>query len=392
VYDETAVVNNCMSLSRVVEQSGVETLYSVKPLLLPDLLKLIVGNLKGVSTSSLFETLAAREIVGGEKEIHVVAPAYRPDDIEELVDLADYVTFNSFNQWLRFRQVAIKKSLCGLRINPKRSFVADPRYDPCRPSSKLGVSIDQVAEMFKQQPELFNDLTGIHIHNNCDSNDFRHLLETTRTVDHLLQFVLERVDWINLGGGYLFSDPINVDDLHRAVSLLRSKYGLKIYMEPGAALVRNAGLIVSTVLDRFEADGKTVVILDTTVNHMPEVFEYQFEPDILGHADDGEYEYILAGCTCLAGDVFGEYRFNAPLEIGSRIIFQNAGAYTLVKAHMFNGINLPTIYALTPAGDLTLQKQYDYEDFRHTWEHDKDHETIRSVAAPSRHSGKRKSA
>src|SRR5262249_5272110 len=131
----------------------------------------------------------------------------------------------------------------------------------------------------------------------------------------------------------------------------------------GATFVRDAGYIVATVIDRLTADGREVAVLDTTVSHMPEVFEYQFEPEVLGHDDEAEHEYILAGCTCLAGDVFGVYGFDEPLEVGSRVVFTEVGAYTLVKSHMFNGINLPTIYAWTESGEVVLKKSFSYHDF-----------------------------
>lgn len=136
-----------------------------------------------------------------------------------------------------------------------------------------------------------------------------------------------------------------------------------IFIEPGNGIIGSAGYIVSSVLDRFVSAGKNIAILDTTVNHMPEVFEYQYRPDILQEAKDGQYEYILAGCSCLAGDVFGQYSFAEPLSIGDRIVFKDMGAYTMVKAHMFNGINLPTIYSYTDEGELRLIKEFNYEDF-----------------------------
>jgi carboxynorspermidine decarboxylase len=147
------------------------------------------------------------------------------------------------------------------------------------------------------------------------------------------------------------------------VDLLITKYGLQVVLEPGAGIVNAAGYLVASVIDLFMSDGKMIAVLDTTVNHLPEVFEYQYEPDVVEHADDGQYDYILAGCSCLAGDLFGEYSFIEPLEIGSRVTFANVGAYSLVKAHMFNGINLPNIYSLTESGELVLVKRCTYEPF-----------------------------
>ena len=149
-----------------------------------------------------------------------------------------------------------------------------------------------------------------------------------------------------------------------AVSFLREKYDVDVFFEPGKAIVGDAGYIVSAVIDIFESDGQTIAILDTSVNHMPEVFEYQYRPDVTQDSEEGAYIYTLAGCTCLAGDLFGDYKFKEPLEIGSRIVFEGMGAYTLVKANMFNGVNLPSIYALTTEGKLELKKQFGYEDFK----------------------------
>jgi carboxynorspermidine decarboxylase len=166
-----------------------------------------------------------------------------------------------------------------------------------------------------------------------------------------------------MGGGYLFAEDRDVDALCQAVAITRRHRDLEVFIEPGATLVRGAGFIVSSVIDLFANDGKTIAVLDTTVNHMPEVFEYQFEPDVLDHSDDGAFEYTLAGSSCLAGDVFGTYAFVRPLEVGSRIVFANQGAYTFVKAHMFNGINLPSIYARTPAAQFVLKRRFTYTDF-----------------------------
>ena len=131
---------------------------------------------------------------------------------------------------------------------------------------------------------------------------------------------------------------------------------------PGTGIVNSAGYLVAAVVDLFDSDGKSIAVLDTTVNHLPEVLEYQFEPDLLDHADDGPHSYVLAGCSCLAGDVFGEYTFERPLAIGSRVTFANVGAYSLVKAHRFNGIELPTLYVRNTDGELDLQPPFAYND------------------------------
>ena len=270
-------------------------------------------------------------------------------DAEDLADICDSVTFNSLTQLEEWGPVFSGRASIGLRVNPGRSFLDDHRYDPCRPHTKLGVSLDDLLPSLDRIAPLID---GLHIHSNCDSSDLSELLETVRILDSRVGPILSQVEWVNLGGGYLFDEEANVGPLAEAASLIWGQYSAEVIIEPGAALVRDSGYVVASVLDLFDSDGMTVAVLDTTVNHMPEVFEYQYRPDVLGHHDAGEHKYVLAGMSCLAGDVFGEYRFDKPLSIGSRVVFTDAGAYTIVKANTFNGIPLPTVYELRDDGSF----------------------------------------
>jgi carboxynorspermidine decarboxylase len=305
----------------------------------------------------------ARSVIGERGIIQVTTPGIRPAELGELGELCNVVVFNSMSQLSRLGFQINGPDQVGLRVNPCLSVVDDLRYDPCRPHSKLGVPVDQLLRQWKRQPEVFDGVGGLHFHTNCDASGFEPLYRTVLHLEQQLGNQLSCLKWINLGGGYLFDSAVSSDPLTEAVYLLRSRYGLDVYIEPGAALVRKAGYLVTTVIDLFRSAGKSIAVLDTTINHVPEVFEYQFEPDILGHDDNAAHEYQLVGSSCLAGDLMGKYAFHQPLRIGSRIVLANVGAYSLVKAHMFNGINLPAIYSVTPAGELILRKRFTYEDF-----------------------------
>ncbi len=364
LLDIHKLVTSVEFVYKVGEASQCQVLYSLKPLSLAVALSRLSGKILGYSVSSYFEAKLAREASTEIASVHITSPGIRPDEIEHITELCDYISFNSQSQFAKFRSVVEGRSRYGLRVNPQISFLRDDRYNPSRPASKLGVPLmDLVATLGNGAKDTLKGVSGIHFHNNTDSTDFNQLLHTVEHLDQHLGSWLGTLDWINLGGGYLFDEGINLAPFRQAVDLLKSKHDLEIFIEPGAAIVRDAGFIVSSVVDLFISDGKHIAVLDTTVNHMPEVFEYQYEPDVLGHVESGEYSYILAGATCLAGDLFGEYSFEEPLEIGSRVIFTGVGAYTLVKANMFNGINLPTIYTLTKEGELVLEKEFTYEDF-----------------------------
>ena len=367
VYDE-GTLQELLSRVGVVETSAdINVLYTLKPFSFLDVLQLMSTSVAGFAASSLFEAQLAREVLGERGSVHFTTPGLRPDDLPKIAKFCDYISFNSLSQWDRHSFSASQSASCGLRINPQLSLVADSRYDPCRPHSKLGVPLQDMVDALALAPEKLVALKGIHFHTNCDSTDFSGLLQTAQIIDAELGKLLLSLDWINLGGGYLFEDGWSDAAILATAKLFRSKYNLDVFVEPGAALIRKAGLIISSVVDVFDSGGETVAVLDTTVNHMPEVFEYGFEPDVVGHDDEGPYSYILVGSSCLAGDVFGQYTFRDPLVPGDRLIFENAGAYTLSKAHMFNGIDLPTIYAVTVDGDLVFKKDFGYSAFADRW-------------------------
>ena len=367
VYD-TRVLRQLLTYADSLRQaSGCKVLFSLKPFAYVDALTLMAPHLDGFAASSLFEARLASDVLLGHGSLHLTTPGMRPDGVSEIASLCDFVSFNSLSQYEMHGEAVSRAASCGLRVNPQMSFVDDERYDPCRPNSKLGVPLELLVEVLKREPHRLSDIEGILVHSNCDSSDLTQAQVTVQYMQAKLGGLFERVQWVNLGGGYLLDETESLEPLCETIHFLRSNYGLEVFVEPGAALARAAGKIVSTVLDVFESGGKEVAVLDTTVNHMPEVFEYGFEPDVLGHDDDADHEYLLAGCTCLAGDMFGLYQFREPLKAGSKVVFNNAGAYTLPKAHMFNGVNLPTIYAVSESGDLVLKKRFTYAEYSARW-------------------------
>jgi carboxynorspermidine decarboxylase len=363
VFDTDEIADAFGVIEEEADRAGVRVLYSLKACSVFSALERLAGWTSGLACSSLYEARLAGELLGGRGTVHLTTPGLRPDEIDDVAAACDYVVVNSLPQWSRYRPNLFGHTRCGLRVNPQLSFASDERYDPCRRHSKLGVPLSQLVDVAARGDGVLDGLCGLHFHTNCDSDDLRPLLQTVARIDSHLGGLLERLDWVNLGGGYLFSEVEDFSPFHEAVGLLRDTYGVEVFVEPGADLVRESGRIVATVIDLFEAEGKTVAVLDTTVNHMPEVLEFGYRPPVSGDTADGRHAYILAGCTCLAGDVFGEYTFAAPLSVGSRVVFLEQGAYAAVKWHWFNGVNLPTIYLVGADGELIEKQRFTYESF-----------------------------
>jgi len=373
VFSENELVENLDRAGSIAKENNCHLLYSMKSLEYTTVLKKMLNHIEGFAASSLFEVKLARELLGSSGSVHYTTPGIRYHEVGELAELCDYVTLNSATHWKKLSPYLAGRAEMGIRINPGVSVVKDERYDPCASSSRLGMHIPEFRHHLRQNAHLMRNVSGIHIHTNCEGTDFGDLSMTIHKVSEEIGDVLNDLEWFNIGGGYFFDECENYEEFKSAVEMLQNKHGLKVFMEPGGTIVRSAGYIVSTIIDIVGPSDEKIALLDTTVNHVPEVYEYEYKPNVIGsynendNEDDEEEEeghrYILAGSSCLAGDKFGNYGFDEPLKIGQKLIFKNMGCYALVKAHMFNGINLPSIYYLEQDGTLKLERRFTYDDF-----------------------------
>lgn len=365
VYDQNAIDRTLERFRHAAGDSGPQLLFSVKSFPFLPLLRRIAPWVDGFSASSLFEAQLCAEALAGRGSLHVTTPGFRPDEIDEIGGLCDFVSFNSLEQFERWSERIDGMASVGLRVNPQRSFLPDPRYDPCRPHSKLGVPLDRLKSALAGGG-LGEILQGFHFHSVFDSPSFEPLAETLADLQANLGEYLEGLKWINLGGGYRLDAGVRLERLVELTAGLRRDYGLNVYFEPGKAVTGPAGYLVTGVIDVFDSGGKTVAVLDTSIDHLPEVFEYQISPSLAETCDEGAASAILAGGTCLAGDVFGEYRLASCPRIGDRFVFENVGAYSLIKANRFNGHNLPSIHRWDGLA-LHLEQSYGYDDYRNQW-------------------------
>lgn len=363
VYSEAFLEESSDLIREIRTRTGARVLYAIKAMPFAGMLQAIEPALDGFAASSLFEARLTRALFPWKK-LHFTTPGLRQDELESLSSLCDYMTQNSMSHVRSYEPQLSMVANLGVRLNTQISFIEDEKYDPCRSHSKLGIPLSQLEDGFAERmPE---SIRGLHIHTNADSTDLGELEANVSALNERVPPDFQ-VDWVNLGGGYLFGEMQCLDQLVSAVQAVRKRFNAEVFLEPGAALVRNAALLVSQVIDLFEVDDISVAVLDTSVNHLPEVLEFGFQPEVIGQSREGRYDYFLAGSTCLAGDVFGTYRLGSKLEIGTRVVFPEAGAYTLAKAHRFNGVNLPEIWALGYDGTLRLRKQYRFEHFKDQW-------------------------
>lgn len=360
LVDETRLTQNLEILRQVADQAGCKILLAQKAFSMFSCYPLLRRYLAGSTASGLYEARLGKEHFGGET--HVFSPAYKPEEFEELLTYADHFVFNSPRQLQKFGPAArAAGKAVGLRVNPECSTQEGHAiYDPCAPGSRLGTTLANFDE------SLLPLLDGLHFHTLCEQNS-DDLETTVAAFEEKFGKYLHGLKWINLGGGHhITRKDYDRERLVRIVKHLKDTYQVEVYLEPGEAVVLNAGFLVTSVLETLH-NGMDIAILDTSAAcHMPDVLEMPYRPLLKNSGESGEkaYTYRLGGPTCLAGDVIGDYSFDAPLNEGDRLVFEDMALYTMVKTNTFNGMPLPAIVWRDANGEEKLVKAFGYEDFK----------------------------
>jgi carboxynorspermidine decarboxylase len=359
IVDEELVCRNCEVLASVKQRTGCKILLALKGFALWPLFPMIRGYLDGVCASSPWEARLGRKEFGGE--VHANAAAYSDNDFAELLTLCDEIDFNSFAQLAQFRPQMNDTVSFGLRINPECSTQGAEHeiYDPCAPRSRLGIRRKDF------EGQSLDGISGLHFHTLCEQN--ADDLDTTLiAVEERFGEFLPQMQWVNFGGGHhITREDYDVDLLCRLISDFKAKYGVQVILEPGEAVALNAGVLAASVLDVIDNEGDIAILDVSCTCHMPDVLEMPYRPEVegAGRPDEKAYTCRLAGLSCLAGDVIGDYSFDKPLKAGDRLVFRDMAHYTMVKTTFFNGVQHPAI-AIRRGSEVEVVREFSYKDYK----------------------------
>ena len=366
VIDRDRLEENLKVLRGVMDRTGCRILLAQKAFSCYTVYPLISRYLCGATASGLYEARLCHEEMPG-RENHIFSPAFREEDMPEILNICDHIVFNSIRQLELYGRRAKDAGLqVGLRINPQISTQPAEHaiYDPCAPGSRLGVTLE---EFRKASADTIGLLDGLHFHTLCEQNSDD--LETTLNgFEKQFREWLPQMKWVNFGGGHhITRADYDIPRLERCINRMKDGYGLQVYLEPGEAIALNAGYLHTQVLEvQHHTGAMDIAILDTSAAcHMPDVIEMPYRPPLRdsGQPQEKKYTYRLGGPTCLSGDIIGEYSFDTPLKEGQTLIFEDMAIYSMVKNNTFNGMPLPAIY-LKQGSNYTLIKSFTYTDFK----------------------------
>ena len=355
LIDEKKLLHNLQIIQQVRQLSGAKSVLALKCFSTWSVFNLMQQYMDGTTSSSPFEARLGFEKFG--KETHAYCVGYSQEDILAVTQFADKIIFNSVSQLERYYDV-VKSAKVGLRINPGISHSHFDLADPARKHSRLGV-VDK-DELAKQIPRL----SGLMFHYNCENDDFDAFAKQLDDIGDCYGDVLQKMQWVSLGGGIYFTkDGYPVEKFCRKLADFAKQFDVQVYLEPGESAISGCAELVTSVVDVVH-NGMDIAIVDASVEgHMLDLLIYKLSAKI---EDDalGTHEYMVAGRSCLAGDVFGTFSFNKELTIGSEIRFADAAGYTMVKKNWFNGLQMPAIVVRRLDDTIEVIREFNYNDFK----------------------------
>ena len=360
VCDESKLEANLQLMQHVQDETGVEIILALKGFAMWSTFYLVGKYLQGSTASSVWEARLVKEEIG--KQVHAYSPAFKPDDIAELVTLVDHISFNSLGQWQRYKsQILAAGVSAGLRVNPEHQEAETELYDPSAPGSRLGILAKDL------QGVDLSDIEGFHIHNLCECDSFA-TERTILAVEKKFEQWLPQLKWIIFGGGHLMTrNGYNINRLIQVLKDFKSRNPhLNVILEPGSAVAWQTGVLVAEVVDIVKNQDQIAILDVSATAHMPDVLEMPYRPEIrgAGKASEKPFTYLIGGNSCLAGDVIDLYSFDHELQIGERIIFEDMIHYTMVKTTFFNGVEHPSIGLIKKDGSFELVRKFHYQDFK----------------------------
>lgn len=354
LVDESKLLKNLEKISLLKERTGAKSVLALKCFSTWSVFDLMKQYMDGTTSSSLYEAKLGAEKFG--KEVHSYSVAWTEEEILEVKKFSSKIIFNSISQLKRLSSHAAGVPI-GLRVNPGVSHSNYILADPARQYSRLGES------NFEEVMANSSAISGVMFHCNCDNDEIDSFSRILSHISKKYTALLEKVEWVSLGGGTLFTkEGYPFDRFCQIIKDFSDKHKVQIYLEPGEAAITKTGYLVTSVMDIVRNE-KEIAIVDAAVEtHMLDLLIYELEAKM--EMETGTHEYMIAGRTCLAGDIFGTYKFPEKLGIGSNVIFADASGYTMVKKNWFNGVQMPSIVVKRLNGKFETIRTFSYEDYR----------------------------
>lgn len=266
------------------------------------------------------------------------------------------------------------KARIAIRINPNVQASTHAYISTGGKAHKFGIDIDEALEVYERARHLKNlSLEGVSCHIGSQMLDYAPMF---KAVDRVLEFIEKlRAEGIHIrhadfGGG--LGVAYRPDEVAPAISefvkgLCAKVAGrdLHVVVEPGRALVGNAGVLLTRVLYRKRTGDKEFVIADAAMNDLIRPALYDAHHEILPVRTAAERPSLVAdivGPVCESGDFLAHDRRMQEVFPGDLLAVCTAGAYGFVQSSTYNARPRAAEVLIENGAMRVIRKRETYED------------------------------
>ncbi|HXX81757.1 MAG TPA: type III PLP-dependent enzyme [Thermodesulfovibrionales bacterium] len=217
-------------------------------------------------------------------------------------------------------------------------------------SKKFGVELDEAGELLLSAKKTGLNPVGItfHVGSQCNNvYNWNTAIEKAKDLWEIAEQNGIEFRMLNIGGGYPIHYTKNVVDIEtiekkidRAIAKKFPK-DVEIFIEPGRAVVGDAGIFVATVIGKARRGDENWLYIDVGVfNGLMESIGGIKYVYVVGSRNEPE-RWTIAGPSCDSFDVIDRGVQLPEPEVGNRILILSSGAYTVSYASEFNGFSIP---------------------------------------------------
>ncbi len=247
-----------------------------------------------------------------------------------------------------------------IRLNPDIDIKGHPYISTGKAVDKFGIDIETAKQIFKKINDFPNiKLTGLHCHIGSQITHIEPYRQVVKFLKRIVQNVKalgHEIKYVDIGGGMgvryknVFqdnlktedSDPedvLSVENFAKNLLIDLRDMGCKIIIEPGRALVAEAGILVTKVLYRKESKGKQFVVVDAGMNDLIRPSHYGAYHEIVPvtkSADKMQQVVDVVGPICETGDFLARDRMLPVGRRGELLAVMTVGAYGFTLSSNYN--------------------------------------------------------
>ncbi len=235
-----------------------------------------------------------------------------------------------------------------IRVNPDVDAGTHPYISTGLKENKFGIDIQQAPEIYQQAAAMANiEIQGVDCHIGSQLTSITPFIDALERVLILIEALSAQgieLKHLDLGGGlgiqYENETPPEPNEYAAALKQILQQRGLQIelILEPGRAIVGNAGVMLTQVQYLKHTEHKNFAIVDAAMNDLLRPSLYQAWQEIVPlkqHTNVKAQQYDIVGPVCETGDFLGKERHLA-LQAGDYLAVRSSGAYGFSMSSNYN--------------------------------------------------------